>query len=167
MLTGHVTEVTDGDTVTVRFENGAVETVRLWGIDAPEKGQPYGPAATKAARQLAGGKPVAVDAQKRGPYGRIIGRVQTPEYDVGRSLVRSGYAWADRKHGHSGRLSALETHARQEEKGLWAQDSPTAPWRYRDTSPGLSPQFRELLELIGWAAFAALMFVLFVALLAP
>jgi endonuclease YncB( thermonuclease family) len=164
-LAGRVTDVTDGDTVTVRFENGAVETVRLWGIDAPEKGQPYGTAATQAARQLAGGEPVRVEAQKRGPYGRIIGRVETETGDVGASLVHHGYAWADRKNGHSGRLSSLEKRARQDGKGLWAQDSPVPPWHYRGS--GATPRQKlRALAIAGAAGVGVLLFVILLVLLA-
>ncbi|MFB6248979.1 MAG: thermonuclease family protein [Salinibacter sp.] len=173
-LAGQVVRVKDGDTVVVQFEDsgsqtrGARETVRLGGIDAPEKGQPYGPAATRAMQKLAGGKAVTVDVQTRGPYGRLIGRVQTPRYDVGRSMVHNGYAWADRKNGHTRRLLALENRARQEEKGLWARDRPTAPWRWRSTAGQRkrSNLASGLLWIVGTAMATVLLFAVLVALAA-
>ncbi len=41
VLRGRVMRVTDGDTATIRLESGAI-TVRLYGIDAPERDQPHG-----------------------------------------------------------------------------------------------------------------------------
>jgi endonuclease YncB( thermonuclease family) len=59
-FTARVTSVTDGDTYDVRRSTGGEVTVRLHGVDAPESAQPYGTAATKAARQYIGGKNVRV-----------------------------------------------------------------------------------------------------------
>jgi endonuclease YncB( thermonuclease family) len=122
-------------------------------------GQPYGPAATRAMQKLARGKPVAVDVETRGPYGRLIATVQTSDYDVGRSLVHSGYAWADRKHGHTRRLSSLEQQARQEGAGLWSQESPVPPWQHRDTTGPTQGAGQN----VGWGA--ALFVVIVVGLL--
>lgn len=133
-VTGHVQRVKDGDTLDVRFADG-VKTVRVWGIDAPESSQPFGPHATEAAARLVGGKTVEVGIRKRGPYGRIIGRVRTDGYALGPSLVKNGYAWSDRKYGSTDHLYALEQRARHDGEGLWAQDDPVPPWHYRDRAP--------------------------------
>lgn len=54
-----VAEVTDGDTYDVRRSGGGQVTIRLHGVDAlPESSQPYGRAATRAARRYVGGKNV-------------------------------------------------------------------------------------------------------------
>ena len=50
-FTGKVAEVTDGDTFKLRRPTGGIVTVRLWGVDVPETAQPYGTAATWAARR--------------------------------------------------------------------------------------------------------------------
>ncbi len=41
-LVGHVVEVTDGDTITVLDATKTQYKIRLAGIDAPEKKQPFG-----------------------------------------------------------------------------------------------------------------------------
>ena len=41
-LTGRVVAVADGDTVTVLDEHRTQHRIRLQGIDAPEKAQPFG-----------------------------------------------------------------------------------------------------------------------------
>ena len=43
-MTGVVVSVTDGDTIKVLDENSNQHKVRLTGIDAPERGQPFGQA---------------------------------------------------------------------------------------------------------------------------
>jgi len=46
-LQGNVVKVADGDTVTIVDERGDKHRIRLGGIDAPEKDQPYGSESTK------------------------------------------------------------------------------------------------------------------------
>lgn len=41
-LTGRVAKMSDGDTITVLDRENVQHKVRLYGIDAPEKKQPYG-----------------------------------------------------------------------------------------------------------------------------
>jgi len=133
-IRGRVTRVVDGDTVEMTFEDGTYK-VRLWGVDAPESSQPYGPNATAGLRGIAEGQPAVLELEKTGPYGRLIGRVVAEDgekrYDVGRALTLAGLAWADRKNGHSDRLAQLEAEARRKGKGLWEQDSPAPPWDWR------------------------------------
>ena len=50
----------DGDTITVIDSAHAVQKVRLAGIDAPERNQPYGTQARKHLVSLVFGKPVNV-----------------------------------------------------------------------------------------------------------
>lgn len=147
-LTLRVARVTDGDTFTAAGSDGDTITVRVWGIDAPESSQPYGPAATKVARELIGGKLANVYVQDTGPYGRHIARVQV-SYDgervgLARSLTVSGLAWHSRKYPTSETLVAHERQARAEEAGLWSQANPTPPWEHRDAKGETG-----LLETIG------------------
>ena len=74
-FTGKVTSVIDGDTYKVDRPVGPVVKVRLWGVDAPESSQPYGPASTRATRQLVGGKAVRVSIEEIGAYGRTVARL--------------------------------------------------------------------------------------------
>lgn len=131
-VTAKVAEVTDGDTLVVEDVEGNRATVRVWGIDAPETGQPYGTAATKAARKLVGGETVTLHVEDTGPYGRLIARVRTEDVDLGQSLAFSGYAWHSRKYATSDTLKECEREARTEGAGLWAQDNPVPPWKDRE-----------------------------------
>ena len=147
-LTVRVVDVADGDTFTAAGSSGNTITVRVWGIDAPESGQPYGPAATKVARRIIGGELVNVYVQDTGPYGRHIARVRCTydgeEVGLARSLCISGLAWHSRRYGTSETLVAHEKQARSEEAGLWSQADPVPPWEYRDAKGETG-----LLEAIG------------------
>jgi len=126
-----VSKVKDGDTVVVEGKNGDTITIRVWGIDAPESSQPYGPAATDVARQIVGGGTVTVEVMDEGPYGRIIGRVQKGDTNLAASLALSGCAWHSRRYPTSRQIREAEQKARQEARGLWAQNNPVPPWKHR------------------------------------
>src|SRR5258707_1009623 len=51
-FTGRVVSIADGDTLTVLAEGNRQVKVRLWGIDAPESGQPFGSRAKQSASDL-------------------------------------------------------------------------------------------------------------------
>src|SRR5262245_36012063 len=57
---GRVVSVADGDTLTVLRDHTQVR-IRLHGIDAPEKGQPYGARAKQLTSELAFGTVVRVE----------------------------------------------------------------------------------------------------------
>lgn len=151
-LTLDLVEVKDGDTVVVEGSDGTTLTVRVWGIDAPESGQPYGPVATKATRQLVGGETVRLHVEDTGPYGRLIARVRTADVDLGQSLTYSGYAWHSRKYATSETLKDCEREARTEGAGLWAQDDPVPPWKHREQTgePDLLDAARTGWEIGRW-----------------
>jgi endonuclease YncB( thermonuclease family) len=59
-ITGRVVAVTDGDTIKVLDSSDTQHKVRLTGIDAPERGQPFGTASTKNLSRMVAGKQVRV-----------------------------------------------------------------------------------------------------------
>jgi endonuclease YncB( thermonuclease family) len=73
-LTGKVVEVADGDTITI-LVGTEQQRIRLQGIDAPERKQPFGKASGRALPALVAGKQVRVEYDKRDRYGRIVGVV--------------------------------------------------------------------------------------------
>ena len=46
-LQGKVVKIADGDTITIRDGQNQKHRIRLGGIDAPEKDQPYGKESTR------------------------------------------------------------------------------------------------------------------------
>ena len=87
-----VTHVVDGDTIDL--DSG--DTVRLVGIDTPERGEcGFGPAQS-AMKRLVLGKEVTLvesdeDADK---YGRLLRYVEVGDLDVGLRMIRKGLAIA-------------------------------------------------------------------------
>lgn len=125
--------VLDGDTLRL-----GDRTLRLYGLDAPERGQQCvnaagqiydcGAAAAAALAQLVADRTVTCRLHGRDRFGRALGICQAEGVEVNASLVLAGWALAD-----GGRLPALvplEAAARARESGLWAGGfTPPAHWR--------------------------------------
>ncbi len=132
-----VVGVTDGDTVTVLTPEKKRMKVRLAAIDAPEKGQPFGKAAKQALSDLVFRRDVTVDGDKLDRYGRLVAKIEHEGRDVNLELARMGLAWWYRKYaneqsaGDRLEYAAAEQRAREAALGLWADDSPIAPWEWR------------------------------------
>ena len=99
-LSGRVVAISDGDTITVLDTSDKQHKIRLSGIDAPEKGQPFGDRSKQHLSDLLYDKAVAVAWKKYDRYGRIVGKVMVappnscrparpdcPTRRVGRMLV--------------------------------------------------------------------------------
>ncbi len=92
-LTGKVVSVTDGDTVRVLDAANVQHKVRLNGIDAPERGQPFGTVARDRLAGLVMGKAVTVRNDGRDRWGRTLGRIEIEGQDVNHRMVADGMAW--------------------------------------------------------------------------
>jgi endonuclease YncB( thermonuclease family) len=135
--TARVQSVTDGDTFDVRTSGGKAFTIRLHGVDAPETAQPYGTAATKAARWLAQGKNVRTTVEDIGRYGRAVASVEIGGADLGAMLIRSGHGWHYRQFAPGAtEYARLQRQARNAGRGLWSQAHPVPPWTWRDRTSG-------------------------------
>jgi endonuclease YncB( thermonuclease family) len=130
-LTGKVVSVHDGDTVRVLDANNAQHKVRLDGIDAPERGQPFGTVARDRLASLVMGKAVTVHNEGRDKWGRTLGRIEIEGRDVNRQMVDDGMAWHYSRFNKDARLAAAERQARAAGRGLWADAKPVPPWEWR------------------------------------
>jgi micrococcal nuclease len=138
-LTAHawmakVVSVTDGDTIKVyNAEQGQIK-IRFYGIDTPEKAQPYGKAAGKYLASLIAGATVAIETVTKDRYGRTVGIVSDSEININQEMVRAGYAWVYRKYCDRSFCSdwlQLEDKARNSKIGLWQEPNPIPPWEWR------------------------------------
>ncbi len=143
---GKVVAVTDGDTIKVLDDKNVQHKIRLTGIDAPERNQPYGNASRKHLAALVAGKIVYVESSKTDRYGRTLGKVLVKSVDCpscGYSLdanhaqIKAGMAWWYRYYAKEqpkkDRISyeLAEDEARAEKIGLWQEPDPVPPWDWR------------------------------------
>jgi endonuclease YncB( thermonuclease family) len=136
-LEGRVVAVHDGDTVTLLDGRHVQHRVRIAGIDAPERGQPFGASARDNLARLVHGRQVAAQCHKRDRFGREVCNVFVAARDVGLEQVRDGLAWWYREYAREQRpdertrYAAAEDEARSARRGLWREPEPQAPWTWR------------------------------------
>lgn len=135
-LTGRVTAVSDGDTLTLLVPDGAsypeVE-VRLAEIDTLESRQPYGTRAQQTLSDLAYNQQARVVVQDADRYGCTVGRVYVGGVDVNAEMVKQGAAWVYRTYAKDQALYRLEEQAKAAKRGLWAlpEAQRCPPWDWR------------------------------------
>eukprot|EP01041_Mallomonas_annulata_P033793 gene33793-56465_t len=81
-IEGRVVGVADGDTITVLDDNKVQHKIRLAGIDAPEKKQPFGQRSKQSLSDLVFDKAVTVETNKRDKYQREVGKVLVDRTDA-------------------------------------------------------------------------------------
>ena len=139
---GTVVGISDGDTLTLLDDDKTQYRIRLDGIDAPERTQPYGQRARQSLAALAHGRVASANCPKVDRYGRAVCRVVIDGVDVGLEQIRRGYAWHYVKYAHEQRAADRERYARAESDarsaniGLWSFSDPIPPWDYRRTPRG-------------------------------
>ena len=154
LLEGRVVRIADGDTLTVLDADQVQHRVRLAGIDAPERAQPFGERSKQSLARLVAGKPVEIRWHKKDRYGRVVGQVWVvpPDarcqgagcpktLDAGLAQVTVGLAWhykqyaGEQSEEDRERYSFAEVEARARRAGLWREGDPVAPWEWRRMRP--------------------------------
>lgn len=134
---GRVVGVSDGDTITVLDSTNTQHKIRLSGIDAPEKKQPFGQRSKESLSDLVFNKPVTVETNKRDKYKRNVGKVLVDGVDANLEQVKRGMAWHykayEREQPSIDRkvYADAESEAKAARRGLWADSEPVPPWEFR------------------------------------
>jgi len=134
---GNVVGVTDGDTITVLDADKVQHKIRLTGIDAPEKKQPFGNRSKQSLSDMVFNKTVTVETDMRDRYGRELGKVLAGGKDVNLEQVRAGMAWHykayERTQSATDRqaYADAENEAKTVKRGVWMDANPISPWEWR------------------------------------
>lgn len=138
-----VRHVIDGDTVVVSTF-WSERRIRLYAIDCPEDGQPWGNIAKAGLIKLIGGRTVHVETHGLDQYGRTLATIYIQDgrdsalTNVNERMVMLGHAWVMRKYygdlpkNRQHQLNRLEGWARSKRVGLWKTSNPIPPWRWRN-----------------------------------
>lgn len=137
-----VCSVHDGDTFRVAQKACNTEetrSIRMWGFDAPEIKQTYGPEARDFMKKLTTGREVILDCVSKS-YKRAVCKVTVSipdgsggnrQLDLGSEMVGWGYAY-DYTQYSKGRYSQAEAFAHRNGRGVWAlPGGGVRPWDFR------------------------------------
>jgi endonuclease YncB( thermonuclease family) len=134
-----VTRVIDGDSFEIKIrEENTSQVVRIYGIDAPEFGQPIYNTARSKLNKILKDKDVVIEILGVDDYQRFVAKVfinegQNRQTDVAAKMLKRGMAWAIRgKDRGLTQYLTFEKTARDNKTGIWKEEaSPTPPWAYR------------------------------------
>ena len=131
-LTGKVVRTLDGDTFVLLTQDTMQVKVRLYGVDAPEKAQPFGQKAKQFTSDMIFGKQVKVEEKGKDRYGRMIGMTYVNRKCLNEELLRAGLAWHYVRYDtNNPKWTKLQKDAEFSRKGLWSEDYVVAPWEWR------------------------------------
>lgn len=136
-LIGRVVGVTDGDTLTLLDTSYQQHKIRLSGIDAPEKKQPFGARSKANLGALAFNREATAECPKKDRYGRWVCVLHVRGQDIGLAQISAGMAWWYQQYAREQTLQAridyeqAELSAKEGRQGLWNEKSPTPPWEWR------------------------------------
>ncbi|MBN1556317.1 MAG: thermonuclease family protein [Phycisphaerae bacterium] len=133
-----VVHVVDGDTLDINLPDGdkPATRIRLWGVDTPETVRPehpvehFGPQASAYTKREALHKAVRLELlphRTRDKYNRLLAYVFLPDGTMlNRNLIVTGHGYADPRFDHprKSEFLRLQTQARRQKQGLWADPHP-------------------------------------------
>jgi endonuclease YncB( thermonuclease family) len=137
LVDGRIVAVYDGDTVTLLDRNKKQHRIRLAGIDAPEKSQPFGQRSRQSLADQVFSQDVTVETSKTDKYGRQVGKILVGGVDVNLEQVKRGLAWHYKAYAREQHridrqaYAAAEATARAVQIGLWREKEVVPPWEFR------------------------------------
>lgn len=116
----NVTRVIDGDTIETD-----IGTIRLLGINTPEKKQPYYSEAVEFLKTEIEGEMVELELYGKDKYSRYLGYVFYENNLINRKIIGEGLAtlYYYNKDNHYEELKNAEEFARKDKKNLWKESS--------------------------------------------
>lgn len=116
-----VSRVIDGD--TVKLEDG--RTIRLLGINTPEKSMPFSEEATELLNQMVQGKSVKIESYGLDKYDRTLAYLFVENKSVNKEILVKGLAtlYFYDKDDYYNEFEWAEKFARLSELGLWKKSS--------------------------------------------
>ncbi len=146
-IEGTALDVQDGDSFLLRTDDGRRLRVRVNGIDAPERQQPYADVSRRHLGEMLRGRRIRLEPVKLDVFERTVARVVildggpgtagTPERDAALAQIEAGLAWHFKRYRTDQTAEAFERYAQAERDararglGLWRDPTPEPPWDFR------------------------------------
>lgn len=117
----NIVSIVDGDTVDVLLAGQRRRLrIRLEGIDAPERGEPFSANATRSTRVLLFGRRARIEGRDVDRYGRLVARISVQGNDASLELIKVGLACHYTQFSFDALLARAEAEARSAGRGFWA-----------------------------------------------
>lgn len=126
------TKFFDGDSIHVLLKGEEKSiSVRLYGIDAPEKEQDYGATAEARLKELIRNKPIEIEIKGTDNHKRPLVVVFFNGNNINLQMLREGMAWHYDRFDSTPEFSAAHEEAKLHKRGLWINDKAISPEEFR------------------------------------
>ena len=135
-FTGHVSEITDGDTLTL-LVGRQHRKINLAAIDAPERYQAWGDQSRTNLSRLALNQTAVATCTELNQRGELICKLEVIQRDIGLEQLQDGMAWWFRQDANTqsaedqSAYGNAELIAKLKRLGLWRDTNPIPPWQFR------------------------------------
>lgn len=156
-LTGHVTAVETGDTLTLATGDNRHVTVRLSEIGAPVGSNFYAPSSRQLLTNMVLDESVRVAVTAEGGQDLVIGHVYRGLLDVNLELVKAGAAWFCIEFATNTEYVPYQNQALRDQRGLWSMTSTfdaLIRCRERPPAPRDAGGAHDPIDLIGFTTVA-------------
>jgi endonuclease YncB( thermonuclease family) len=126
---GTIIRVIDGESYVFQTQEGSF-IVRMFGIDAPERDQPFAKESADFLKQYLNQDAILkVNGTYR--YARRLGILFVEGQDINLLSIKGGYSWHFKRYSSDQDYASAEEYAKKNKLGLWKLDDPVPPWNWR------------------------------------
>jgi micrococcal nuclease len=141
-IEGKIIRILNGDTFI--FLAGAdLYTVRMLGIDAPERDQPFSREATQFLSKYLN-KDAIAELNGTDRDDRSVGILYVNGKDINLLSIRGGYSWHNKRYSADKKYAEAEKYAQKNKLNIWSMPKPIPPWVWRQRHSGFTDREQEL-----------------------
>jgi endonuclease YncB( thermonuclease family) len=131
---GTIVRVIDGDTFIFLTKTGSI-TVRMLGIDAPEKDQPFSRESAEFLSKYLGKEAVTrINGTDR--EDRSVGTLFVNGKDINLLSLKGGFSWHYKRYSTDKDYAEAEESAQRNNLNIWSLPNPIPPWTWRQRHNG-------------------------------
>lgn len=126
---GTIIRVIDGDTFVFLTATGSF-TVRMLGIDAPERDQPFSRESSEFLSKYLN-KDAVTKVNGTDKDDRSVGTLYINGRDINLLMIRNGFAWHYKRYSSDKDYAEAEEYAQKNKLHIWSLPNPIPPWTWR------------------------------------
>jgi micrococcal nuclease len=126
---GTIIRVIDGDTFIFLTKTGSL-VVRMLGIDAPERDQPFSRESAQFLSKYLNKEAVA-EINGTDKDDRYVGTLFVNGRNVNLLSIKEGFAWHYKRYSSDKDYAEAEEYAQKNKLNIWSLPNPIPPWTWR------------------------------------
>jgi micrococcal nuclease len=126
---GTIIRIIDGDTYVFLTATGSF-TVRMLGIDAPERDQPFSRESSEFLSKYLN-KQAITKVNGTDKDDRSVGTLFVNGRDINLLSIKGGYSWHYKRYSADRDYAEAEEYAQNNRLNIWSLPNPIPPWTWR------------------------------------